>query len=85
LCGRGSIVQALPQSGFPAPDTGDKKFNSRLVVPIWKTSGLFYSMAVSRFSFGTNDLQIHSRPRISSNSQPNSTALRVDVLELVVP
>jgi hypothetical protein len=33
LCGRGSIVQALPQSGFPAPDTGDKKFNSRLVAP----------------------------------------------------
>jgi hypothetical protein len=33
LCGRGSIVQALPQSGFPAPDTGDKEFNSRLVAP----------------------------------------------------
>jgi hypothetical protein len=26
LCRRGSIVQALPQSAFPAPDAGQKKF-----------------------------------------------------------
>jgi hypothetical protein len=25
--------QPSPQTGFPAPDTGDKKFNSRLVAP----------------------------------------------------
>jgi len=28
-----TVVQPPPQSGFPAPDTGQKKFNSRLVVP----------------------------------------------------
>jgi hypothetical protein len=39
LCRHGSIVQALPQSGFPAPDTGDKKFNSRLVAPTWNMNG----------------------------------------------
>ena len=38
-CGRGSIVQALPQSGFPAPDTSDKKFYRCLVAPIKSMSG----------------------------------------------
>src|SRR5437868_10313017 len=40
LCGRGFIVQALPQSGFPEPDTGDKKFNSRLVAPTTRSFAL---------------------------------------------
>jgi hypothetical protein len=29
-----SIIHTPPQPGFPAPDPGDKKFNSRLVAPI---------------------------------------------------
>ncbi len=27
------LAQPPPQLGFPAPDSGDKKFNSRLVAP----------------------------------------------------
>lgn len=32
---RVSIIHSPPQSGFPTPDAGDKKFNSRLVAPTW--------------------------------------------------
>lgn len=28
-----SVTHSLPQPGFPAPDIGQEKFNSRLVVP----------------------------------------------------
>ncbi len=32
------IAHPTPQASFPAPDAGQKKFNSRLVVPIFLTS-----------------------------------------------
>ena len=36
LCGLPAF-QPMHQPGFPAPDAGDKKFNSRLVAPTMNT------------------------------------------------
>jgi hypothetical protein len=35
LLGSLSVIHTPPQPGFPVPDAGQKKFNSRLVAPTW--------------------------------------------------
>jgi hypothetical protein len=34
------VIQPPTRVGFPTPDTSDKKFNSRLVVPIFSAATL---------------------------------------------
>jgi hypothetical protein len=42
---RVTVIEPTPQRGFPSPDAGDKKFNSRLVAP---TLQLFSPQAFRR-------------------------------------
>jgi hypothetical protein len=56
-----------PQTGFPAPDAGQKKFNSRLVAPtstlsifpIWASVDIFLNFSM----FGENRIRIPGLPK----------------------
>jgi hypothetical protein len=61
-----------PQTGFPAPDAGQNKFNSRLVVPTLRDKEPFGENAEELFLFVANALRRLAVPLIRPKRQAKS-------------